>query len=123
MTNRADDKLYVQEVLREKSAELWQRGGAHMYFCGINGILEVAAERGVDWATKLNEFKAVHNGWWHVEAYQEFRSFWTPKWIWQRLPPFRSMRRQSIHRAPRIRSLAAQPFVVDQHPVYERFLG
>jgi ferredoxin--NADP+ reductase len=77
MTNAAGGKLYVQDVLREKSAELWQRlqGGAHIYFCGLKGMMpgilealeQVAAERGVDWATKLKEFKA--NGQWHVEVY------------------------------------------------------
>jgi ferredoxin--NADP+ reductase len=77
MTNRDGGKMYVQHVLQEKAAELWEKldNGAQIYFCGLKGMLpgiletleKVAQERGVDWDSKLKELKA--NGQWHVEVY------------------------------------------------------
>jgi len=77
MTNASGGKLYVQDVLQEKSDVLWDKleQGAHIYFCGLKGMMpgilsaleQVAASRGVDWAAKLKELQA--NKQWHVEVY------------------------------------------------------
>ena len=78
MTNRVDGgKLYVQHVIAQNGAELFNRldAGAHVYFCGLKGMMppiletleEVAALRGVTWEDRLRELKA--RGQWHVEVY------------------------------------------------------
>ena len=78
MTNTIDGgKLYVQHVIAQNGKELFNRldNGAHIYFCGLKGmmpgILEslegVAKEQGVDWTAKLSELKK--NNQWHVEVY------------------------------------------------------
>ena len=49
--------------------------GAHMYFCGLKGMMPgiltmlegVAKEKGIVWEDKLKEWKK--NGQWHVEVY------------------------------------------------------
>lgn len=77
MKNQAGGKLYVQDALQNKADILWDKldGGAHIYFCGLKGMMpgiltaleQVATARGVDWATKLKELQA--NKQWHVEVY------------------------------------------------------
>eukprot|EP00540_Astrosyne_radiata_P014148 CAMPEP_0116838826 /NCGR_PEP_ID=MMETSP0418-20121206/9429_1 /TAXON_ID=1158023 /ORGANISM="Astrosyne radiata, Strain 13vi08-1A" /LENGTH=403 /DNA_ID=CAMNT_0004468873 /DNA_START=75 /DNA_END=1287 /DNA_ORIENTATION=- len=78
MTNSMDGgKLYVQHVLAEKADILLQRleGGAHIYFCGLKGMMsgvfeslrQVCASRGMDFALKLKEWQSKNQ--WHVEVY------------------------------------------------------
>ena len=77
MTNAAGGKYYVQDVLAERADELFERleKGAHIYFCGLKGMMpgilksleDVAAARGVVWADKLKELQS--KGQWHVEVY------------------------------------------------------
>ena len=77
MTNAAGGKYYVQDVLAERADELFDRldKGAHIYFCGLKGMMpgilealeKVAAAKGVVWADKLKELQG--NGQWHVEVY------------------------------------------------------
>lgn len=77
MTNANGGKYYVQDVLAERADELFQRleNGAHIYFCGLKGMMpgilaaleDVAASRGVVWADKLKELQK--KGQWHVEVY------------------------------------------------------
>merc|ERR1712146_459541 len=61
----------------EYADEIFTRmdNGAHMYFCGLKGMMPgitemlegVAAEKGVEWEPKLKEWKK--GGQWHVEVY------------------------------------------------------
>jgi ferredoxin--NADP+ reductase len=77
MKNSSGGKMYVQDVLAERAAELFQRldAGAVIYFCGLKGMMpgilealeQVASQRGMDWSQKLSELKANHQ--WHVEVY------------------------------------------------------
>jgi ferredoxin--NADP+ reductase len=78
MTNKRDGgKLYVQDVLSEQADKLFERleGGAHIYFCGLKGMMpgilqaleQVATSRGIHWPTKLKEYQGNHQ--WHVEVY------------------------------------------------------
>lgn len=49
--------------------------GAHMYFCGLKGMMpgitdmlqDVSKQKGLVWEDKLKEWK--ENGQWHVEVY------------------------------------------------------
>jgi len=77
MQNQQGGKLYVQDVLAERADDLMERleNGAHIYFCGLKGMMpgilealeRVAASKGMDWSAKLKEYKANHQ--WHVEVY------------------------------------------------------
>lgn len=77
MTNANGGKLYVQDVIAQNGKELFDRldNGAHVYFCGLKGmmppILEtldaVAQRQGVVWSEKLAELKK--NNQFHVEVY------------------------------------------------------
>lgn len=77
MKNASGGKYYVQDVLAERADELFERleNGAHIYFCGLKGMMPgildalegVAAAKGVVWADKLKQLKS--NGQWHVEVY------------------------------------------------------
>jgi ferredoxin--NADP+ reductase len=77
MKNADGGKYYVQHVLAERADELFQRleNGAHIYFCGLKGMMpgiltaleQVAATKGVVWADKLKELQ--FKGQWHVEVY------------------------------------------------------
>merc|ERR1711865_1153116 len=76
-TNTKGGKMYIQDKVEEYSEEIFERmdKGAHMYFCGLKGmmpgILEmlsgVAKGKGLDWDEKLKEWKKA--GQWHVEVY------------------------------------------------------
>jgi len=76
-TNKKGGKMYIQDKVEEYSNEIFERmdKGAHMYFCGLKGmmpgILEmlegVAKDKGLDWEDKLKEWKKA--GQWHVEVY------------------------------------------------------
>ena len=77
MLNAKGGKLYVQDVLAENATKLFDRleNGAHLYVCGLKGMLpgiletleQVATSRGMDWQTTLKKYKS--NNQWHVEVY------------------------------------------------------
>jgi ferredoxin--NADP+ reductase len=77
MTNDSGGKLYVQDVLKQNSEELFAKleSGAIIYFCGLKGMMpgilealeEVATSKGIDWATALKKYQSNHQ--WHVEVY------------------------------------------------------
>ena len=70
-------KMYVQERLVEHADEVFQRldQGAHMYFCGLKGMMPgildaleaIATSKGIVWADRLEQLKKA--GQWHVEVY------------------------------------------------------
>jgi len=70
-------KLYVQDLLKENSIELFSRleAGAIIYFCGLKGMMpgilealeDVAIAQGLDWSTTLKKYQSNHQ--WHVEVY------------------------------------------------------
>jgi len=76
-TNVKGGKMYIQDKVAEYSDEVFTRmdGGAHMYFCGLKGMMPgitemlegVSKEKGIVWEDKLKEWKAA--GQWHVEVY------------------------------------------------------
>jgi len=77
MTNQDGGKLYVQDVLKQKSEELFEKleDGAVIYFCGLKGMMpgilgcleEIATSKGIDWASTLKKYQQNHQ--WHVEVY------------------------------------------------------
>lgn len=78
MTNNIDGgKLYVQHVIAQNAVEFFNRldNGASCYFCGLKGMMppiletleQVANANGIDFDSKLKEWKANHQ--WHVEVY------------------------------------------------------
>jgi len=78
MTNTIDGgKLYVQHVIAQNADELFEKldNGAHVYFCGLKGMMppildtlqDVAQSKGIVWADKLKELKSRNQ--WHVEVY------------------------------------------------------
>jgi len=76
-TNSKGGKMYIQDKLEEYADEIFTRldKGAHIYFCGLKGmmpgILEtlegVAKKKGLEWAGILAKWKEA--GQWHVEVY------------------------------------------------------
>jgi len=75
--NKSGGKMYIQDKVEEYADEVFAKleGGAHIYFCGLKGMMpgitemleRVAKSKGLDWAEKLEELKK--NGQWHVEVY------------------------------------------------------
>ena len=75
--NKKGGKMYIQDKVEEYADEIFTRmeNGAHMYFCGLKGmmpgILEmlegVCVSKGITWAEKLKSWKEA--GQWHVEVY------------------------------------------------------
>lgn len=75
--NRAGGKMYIQDKVEEYKDQVFQLldGGAHMYFCGLKGMMPgilsmlegVCAEKGVNYAEWLENLK--EKGQWHVEVY------------------------------------------------------
>ncbi|GJN23111.1 hypothetical protein PR202_gb10730 [Eleusine coracana subsp. coracana] len=75
--NRNGGKMYVQDKIEEYSDEIFKLldGGAHIYFCGLKGMMpgiqdtlkKVAEQRGESWDQKLSQLKK--NKQWHVEVY------------------------------------------------------
>ncbi|KVI08197.1 Ferredoxin-NADP+ reductase [Cynara cardunculus var. scolymus] len=73
--NKNGGKMYVQDKIEEYSDEIFRMldGGAHIYFCGLKGMMpgiqetlkRVAVERGESWDAKLSQLK--RNKQWHVE--------------------------------------------------------
>lgn len=76
-TNRSGGKLYIQDKVEEHADELFDRmtKGAHIYFCGLKGMMPgilkmlegVATAKGLVWADVLKRWKEA--GQWHVEVY------------------------------------------------------
>jgi ferredoxin--NADP+ reductase len=76
-TNTKGGKMYIQDKVEEYADEIFAKleGGAHMYFCGLKGMMpgitdmleRVATSKGMTWSEKLEQFKK--NGQWHVEVY------------------------------------------------------
>merc|ERR1711943_141535 len=74
-TNVNGGKMYIQDKMEEYADELFDRidKGAHIYFCGLKGMLpgisgmleRVATDKGLNWEEKLKELKKA--GQWHVE--------------------------------------------------------
>ena len=75
--NKNGGKMYIQDKVEEYSDEVFERmdKGAHMYFCGLKGMMpgilamfeEVSTKKGIVWAEKLKHWK--EEGQWHVEVY------------------------------------------------------
>ncbi|KAH0436581.1 hypothetical protein IEQ34_026363 [Dendrobium chrysotoxum] len=75
--NRNGGKMYVQDRIEEYSDEIFKLldGGAHIYFCGLKGMMpgiqetlkRVAEQRGENWDEKLAQLKKKKQ--WHVEVY------------------------------------------------------
>ncbi|XP_073139571.1 ferredoxin--NADP reductase, root-type isozyme, chloroplastic-like [Henckelia pumila] len=75
--NKKGGKMYVQDKIEEYSDEIFKLldGGAHIYFCGLKGMMpgiqdtlkKVAEQRGESWEEKLSQLKK--NKQWHVEVY------------------------------------------------------
>uniref|UniRef100_A0A0G4GKG6 ferredoxin--NADP(+) reductase n=1 Tax=Chromera velia CCMP2878 TaxID=1169474 RepID=A0A0G4GKG6_9ALVE len=75
--NKDGGKMYVQNKLEEYASDIFERmnNGAHMYFCGLKGMMppildtlkKVAESQGIDWDSKLKEWKESKQ--WHVEVY------------------------------------------------------
>ncbi|KAL1562562.1 ferredoxin--NADP(+) reductase [Salvia divinorum] len=75
--NRNGGKMYVQDKIEEYSDEVFKLldNGAHIYFCGLKGMMpgiqetlkKVAEQRGESWEEKLSQLKK--NKQWHVEVY------------------------------------------------------
>merc|ERR1712146_565389 len=76
-TNVDGGKMYIQDKVKEYSDEIFERmdNGAHMYFCGLKGMMPgitemlegVAKSKGLVFEDKLKEWKKA--GQWHVEVY------------------------------------------------------
>jgi len=70
-------KMYIQDKVAEYADEVFDKmdNGAHMYFCGLKGMMPgitemlegVSAKKGLVWEEKLKEWKKA--GQWHVEVY------------------------------------------------------
>ncbi|KAH7669310.1 Ferredoxin--NADP(+) reductase protein [Dioscorea alata] len=75
--NKSGGKMYVQDKIEEYSDEIFKLldGGAHIYFCGLKGMMpgiqdtlkRVAEQRGENWEEKLSQLRK--NKQWHVEVY------------------------------------------------------
>ncbi|KAK6154829.1 hypothetical protein DH2020_009077 [Rehmannia glutinosa] len=70
--NRNGGKMYVQDKIEEYSDEIFKLldGGAHIYFCGLKGMMpgiqdtlrRVAESRGESWDEKLSQLKKKNSG-------------------------------------------------------------
>jgi ferredoxin--NADP+ reductase len=76
--NKRGGKMYIQDKMEEYADEIFDllnNSGAHMYFCGLKGMMPgitemlegVATEKGLVWADVLKDWKT--KGQWHVEVY------------------------------------------------------
>merc|ERR1719313_3143852 len=75
--NKDGGKMYIQDKVKEYADEVFNRmdKGAHIYFCGLKGMLpgitemleDVCKKKGLVWEDKLKEWKKA--GQWHVEVY------------------------------------------------------
>ena len=78
MANDIDGgRTYVQHIIAKYADEFFNRldNGASAYFCGLKGMMpdildtleKVASDKGLDWSSKLKQWKDNHQ--WHVEVY------------------------------------------------------
>jgi ferredoxin--NADP+ reductase len=75
--NKSGGKMYIQDKVEEYSDEIFSRmeKGAHIYFCGLKGMMpgiiemleKVSTAKGLVWADTLKHWK--EQGQWHVEVY------------------------------------------------------
>jgi len=75
--NKEGGKMYIQNKIEENADEVFERlqKGAHMYFCGLKGMMpgitetlkKVADSKGIDWEQMQKDLKKNHQ--WHVEVY------------------------------------------------------
>jgi ferredoxin--NADP+ reductase len=76
-TNKAGGKMYIQDRVEEYADEIFDRldKGAHIYFCGLKGMMpgieemleKVATNKGLVYADFIKKLKS--NKQWHVEVY------------------------------------------------------
>merc|ERR1719164_7618 len=77
VANSDGGKMYIQDKVKEYADVIFDKmdNGAHMYFCGLKGMMpgitgmleEVCTKKGIDFESKLKEWKKA--GQWHVEVY------------------------------------------------------
>ncbi|GFH21838.1 FAD-binding FR-type domain-containing protein [Haematococcus lacustris] len=75
--NRRGGKMYIQDKMEEYADEIFGllNEGAHMYFCGLKGMMpgitemleRVAKSKNIPYEAWLEGLK--HNNQWHVEVY------------------------------------------------------
>jgi len=75
--NKKGGKMYIQDKVEEYSDEIFNRldSGAHIYFCGLKGMMpgiqdmlkEVCTKKGIDYDVWLKGLKKSKQ--WHVEVY------------------------------------------------------
>jgi len=76
-TNVDGGKMYIQDKVKEYADTIFDKmdSGAHMYFCGLKGMMPgitemlegVCEKKGLNFEAKLKEWKKA--GQWHVEVY------------------------------------------------------
>jgi ferredoxin--NADP+ reductase len=76
-SDRKGGKMYIQDKVEEYGDEVFSLldNGAHMYFCGLKGMMpgiqemleRVATAKGINYEEFVEKLK--HNGQWHVEVY------------------------------------------------------
>ena len=75
--NKKGGKMYIQDKVEEYADEIFTKlnNGAHIYFCGLKGMMpgiqdmlkDVATSKGLDYDEWLKDLKAKKQ--WHVEVY------------------------------------------------------
>merc|ERR1719324_381396 len=75
--NQKGGKMYIQDKIEEYSDEIFELldGGAHIYFCGLKGMMpgiqdmleRVAEKKSLDYDEYIKGLKK--SGQWHVEVY------------------------------------------------------
>ena len=75
--NKSGGKMYIQDKVEEYADEVFAKleNGAHMYFCGLKGMMPgiqdmlkgVAAKKGLDYDEWIKGLKKKKQ--WHVEVY------------------------------------------------------
>ncbi|GAB5368584.1 hypothetical protein AAMO2058_001332000 [Amorphochlora amoebiformis] len=75
--NKKGGKMYIQDKVEEYGKEVFElmNLGAHIYFCGLKGMMpgvleameNVAKDQGLSWEDTLKAWKK--SGQWHVEVY------------------------------------------------------
>merc|ERR1712244_186910 len=76
-TNKSGGKMYIQDKVEEYADEVFQKleDGAHIYFCGLKGMMPgiedmlkgVATKKGLDYSEWISGLKKAKQ--WHVEVY------------------------------------------------------
>jgi len=77
LSREGDKKMYIQDKVAEYGAEIFDRmdKGAHLYMCGLKGMLPgvtetlqgIAESKGEKWNDVLSKWKK--GGQWHIEVY------------------------------------------------------